>query len=97
MEIFANSVKNIFATLKNRDQGMVNDSHLAILRALFSRNKTLAIISEFAVPSSARSVVFGLSLDLHVLSYFVDYSRTGSGCALEQARLFANAISDNLA
>ena len=38
-------------------------------------------------PSSwARSVVFGLSLGLHVLPYFVDYSRTDSGCALEQAR-----------
>ena len=46
--------------------------------------------------------MFGLSLDLHVLPYFVDYSRTGSGCALEQARLslcsvLANAISDKLA
>ena len=48
--------------------------------------------------------MFGLSLDLHVLPYFVDYtcSRTGCGCALEQARLtrsllLANAISDKLA
>ena len=31
--------------------------------------------------------MFGLSLGLHVLPYFVDYSRTGSCCALEQARL----------
>ena len=31
--------------------------------------------------------MFSLSLDLHVLPYFVDYSRTGSGCALEQAHL----------
>ena len=31
--------------------------------------------------------MFGCSLGQHVLPYFVDYSRTGSGCALEQARL----------
>ena len=46
--------------------------------------------------------MFGLSLDLHVLPYFVDYSRTGSGCTLEEARqavslLLANVISDKLA
>ena len=44
--------------------------------------------------------MFGLSLGLHVLPYFVDYSRTCSGCALEQAyltMLLANAISDKLA
>ena len=46
--------------------------------------------------------MFGLNLDPHVLPYFVDYSRTCSGCALEQARLteslrMANAISDKLA
>ena len=43
--------------------------------------------------------MLGLSLDLHVLLYFVDYSRTGSGCALEHAHpslLLANAISDKL-
>ena len=39
--------------------------------------------------------MFGLSLDLHVhlLSYFVDYSRTGTSESL----LEANAISDKLA
>ena len=45
--------------------------------------------------------MFGLSLDLHVLPYFVYYRRTGAGCALEQAclsaTLLANAISDKLA
>ena len=30
--------------------------------------------------------MFGLNLGLHVLPYFVDYSRTGSDYALEQAR-----------
>ena len=45
--------------------------------------------------------MFGLSFGVHVLPYFVDYSRTGSGCALKQARLtesllLANAISDKL-
>ena len=47
----------------------------------------VAINNERPSYSWARTVVFGLSLDLHVLPYFVDYSRTGSGCALEQARL----------
>ena len=37
--------------------------------------------------------MFGLSHDLYVLPYFVDYSRTDAGFALEQARL----ISDKLA
>ena len=46
--------------------------------------------------------MFGLSLDRHVLPYFVDYSRTGSDCALEQARLSLccwqmRFISDKLA
>ena len=40
--------------------------------------------------------MFGLSLDLHVLLYFVDYSRTGSTGSFESLRL-ANAISDKLA
>ena len=37
--------------------------------------------------------MFGLGLGLHILPYFVDYSRTGS---TESLRL-ANAISDKLA
>ena len=41
----------------------------------------------FLMCSWAKSVVFSLSFDLHVLPYFVDYSRTGTGCTLEQAHL----------
>ena len=44
--------------------------------------------------------MFGLSLGLHVLPYFVDYSNTGYCCALEQARLslrLSNAINDKFA
>ena len=40
--------------------------------------------------------MFGLSLDLHVLSYFVDYSRTGSTGSSESLRL-AIAICGKLA
>ena len=46
--------------------------------------------------------MFDLSLYLHVLPYFVDYSRTGAGCAQfrtgsSEYLLLANAISDKLA
>ena len=40
--------------------------------------------------------MFGFSLGLHVLRYFVDYSRTGSTGSSESLRL-ANAIRDKLA
>ena len=52
--------------------------------------------TEFTLSRSDLGVVFGLSLDLHVLSYFVDYSRTGSTGSSESLRL-ANAINGNLA
>ena len=56
------------------------------------------VFEDVCPPSWARSVVFGLILDLHVLPYFVDYSRTGAGCAFRTGSLLllANAISDKL-
>ena len=51
---------------------------------------------DIQLPSWAKSVVFGLSLGLHVLPYCVDYDRTGSTGLSESLRL-ANAISDKLA
>ena len=72
----AYTLKSLYAYLLQPPRPLRNSIHLPV-------TVTPQRFVNVLLPSWARSVVFGFSLDLHVLPYFVDYSRTGSDCALE--------------
>ena len=79
-EIFTQFIKFRF-----QPRSLSNDSRF--IQYIYRNSDASKRFMDVKLPSRARSEVFGLSLDLHVLPYFVDYNRTDAGCALKQARL----------